>query len=129
MWWTPAPAKPVLHRVHPFFCLPGLFCVSADAGFPVVWRLGTQLQLTARPVHCASTTIVRVSATTAGYLLLVCLNRHRIHLEHSQSKMLDLKTYRSEWTGICKMPGMSGSLQSVAHSGLEIAEQRMTSRW
>ena len=70
-----------------------LFCLICFALVPTRGsrRLATetQLRLTAIPVHCASTAIARVSATTAGYLLLVCRNRHRIHLAQSQWKMHD----------------------------------------
>ena len=68
-----------------FFCLICFALVPTRGSRRLATE--TQLRLTAIPVHCASTTIARVSATTAGYLLLVCRNRHRIHLAQSQSKM------------------------------------------
>jgi len=70
-----------------FFCLICFALVPTRGSRRLATE--TQLRLTAIPVHCASTAIARVSATTAGYLLLVCRNRHRIHLAQSQSKMHD----------------------------------------
>ena len=70
-----------------FFCLICFALVPTRGSRRLATE--TQLRLTAIPVHCASTAIARASATTAGYLLLVCRNRHRIHLAQSQLKMHD----------------------------------------